>query len=257
MESYLHFSLTMDRSPGFGPNACNSFAQLKLAFAAAAVLQYLNLAAYINSPDRSTKSTLSHIGYASVTRSALGACRHRVSGSFSLPSRGAFHLSFTVLYAIGHWVVFRLRGWSPHIPTGFHVSRRTLDSARPLAISPTGLSPSSVYFPTYFGYRLWMLNAVLTPGVFLPPVWPSPRSLATTSGISVDFFSSPYLDVSVQAVPPIQLCIHCIVHGHDPVWVSPFRYLRIKDRLHLPAAFRSLPRLSSAPSAKASALRPF
>ena len=29
--------------------------------------------------------------------SALGACRHRVSGSFSLPSRGAFHLSFTVL----------------------------------------------------------------------------------------------------------------------------------------------------------------
>ena len=33
-------------------------------------------------------------------------------------------------------------------------------------------------------------------------VWPSPRSLATTCGISVDFFSSPYLDVSVQAVSP-------------------------------------------------------
>ena len=43
--------------------------------------------------------------------------------------------------------------------------------------------------------------AVRTPKVFLPPVWPLPRSLATTSGISVDFFSSPYLDVSVQAVP--------------------------------------------------------
>ena len=43
--------------------------------------------------------------------------------------------------------------------------------------------------------------AVLTPKVFLPSVWPLPRSLATTSGISVDFFSSPYLDVSVQAVP--------------------------------------------------------
>ena len=43
--------------------------------------------------------------------------------------------------------------------------------------------------------------AVLTPGIFLLPVWPLPRSLATTYGISVDFFSSPYLDVSVQAVP--------------------------------------------------------
>ena len=34
-----------------------------------------------------------------------------------------------------------------------------------------------------------------------PPVWPPPRSLATTSGISVDVFSYPYLDVSVQGVP--------------------------------------------------------
>ena len=34
---------------------------------------------------------------------------------------------------------------------------------------------------------------------------PLPRSLATTDGISVDVFSSPYLDVSVQAVPHVQL----------------------------------------------------
>ena len=38
-------------------------------------------------------------------------------------------------------------------------------------------------------------------------VWPSPRSLATTSGISVDVFSSSYLDVSVQTVPHVHLCI--------------------------------------------------
>ena len=38
--------------------------------------------------------------------------------------------------------------------------------------------------------------------------------------------------------------------------VAPFRYLRITDHLHLPVAFRSLSRLSSALSAKASALRP-
>ena len=44
-------------------------------------------------------------------------------------------------------------------------------------------------------------SAVQTPKVLLLSVWPLPRSLATTSGISVDFSSSPYLDVSVQAVP--------------------------------------------------------
>ena len=50
-----------------------------------------------------------------------------------------------------------------------------------------------------------MLNAVLTPEGLLPPVWPPPLSLATTYGISVDFFSSSYLDVSVQTVPLVQL----------------------------------------------------
>ena len=38
-----------------------------------------------------------------------------------------------------------------------------------------------------------------------PSVWPPPRSLATTSGISVDVFSYPYLDVSVQGVPLARL----------------------------------------------------
>ena len=41
------------------------------------------------------------------------------------------------------------------------------------------------------------------------------------------------------------------------MWVPPFRYLRITVYLPLPAAFRSLSRLSSALSAKASALRSF
>ena len=54
--------------------------------------------------------------------------------------------------------------------------------------------------------------AVRTPEVLLPLVWPLPRSLATTSGISVDFSSSPYLDVSVQAVPLHMLLIHIWMH---------------------------------------------
>ena len=44
----------------------------------------------------------------------------------------------------------------------------------------------------------------------------------------------------------------CGVHSR----VSPFRHPRIDGYVLLPAAFRSLSRLSSAPSAKASALRP-
>ena len=40
------------------------------------------------------------------------------------------------------------------------------------------------------------------------------------------------------------------------MWVSPFRHLRITGYLLLPEAYRSLSRLSSAPSAKAFALRP-
>ena len=45
----------------------------------------------------------------------------------------------------------------------------------------------------------------VTPKELLLSVWPLSRSLATTEEISVDFSSSPYLDVSVQAVPLIYL----------------------------------------------------
>ena len=88
-----------------------------------------------------------------------------------------------------------------------------------------------------------------------PPVWPPPRSLATTSGISVDVFSSPYLDVSVQAVPHVHLFDSMHVTGVLLQWVSPFGNLRIIGYLLLPEAYRSLSRPSSAPDAKAFPLR--
>ena len=90
-----------------------------------------------------------------------------------------------------------------------------------------------------------------------PPVWPPPRSLATTSGISVDVFSSPYLDVSVQAVPYVLLFDSQHVDTVLPYRVSPFGYLRINAYLQLPEAFRSLSRPSSAPDAKAFPLRSY
>ncbi len=85
--------------------------------------------------------------------------------------------------------------------------------------------------------------------------WPGPRSLATTSGISVDVFSSGYLDVSVPRVRLQLLCIQNQIPSKG--WVSPFGHPRINDRSHLPAAFRSVPRPSSPLSAKASTERPY
>ena len=82
-------------------------------------------------------------------------------------------------------------------------------------------------------------------------VWPLPRSLATTSGISVDFFSSPYLDVSVQAVPHNLLFYSQEVDRVLLCRVSPFGNPRIEAYLQLPVAYRSLSRPSSAPDAKA------
>ena len=87
------------------------------------------------------------------------------------------------------------------------------------------------------------------------PVCPLPRSLATTSGISVDVSSSPYLDVSVQAVPFLRLFDSTQDTGVLLQWVSPFGNLRIEAYLQLPEAYRSLSRPSSAPDAKAFPLR--
>ena len=70
---------------------------------------------------------------------APSACKHMVSGSLSLPSRGSFHLSLTVLCAIGHHLVFSLGGWAPRLPAGFLVSCGTLVPAAVFSLSSTWL----------------------------------------------------------------------------------------------------------------------
>ncbi len=77
-----------------------------------------------NSPAHSSIGTPSsrHVG-------TLTACRHAVSGTLSLPSRGAFHLSLTVLVHYRSTGVFSLGEWSPQLPTRFHVSGRTQEHA--------------------------------------------------------------------------------------------------------------------------------
>ena len=103
---------------------------------------------------------------------------------FTFPSR--------YLFTIGHCRVLRLRGWSPKIQARFHVSRSTHELR--ISITFTGLSPSVVSFSKLF--KLSKLSC-----------WPIPFSLATTYGVSIDFFSSGYLDVSVLQVVSLNLCI--------------------------------------------------
>ena len=118
-------------------------------------------------------------------------------------------------------------------------------------LTPSGASSHTLQL------NVLLLPAVRTPKVLLPPVWPLPLSLATTQGISVDVFSSPYLDVSVQAVPFLHL-----FYSMQDDWilssrVAPFGNLRVTGYLLLTVAYRSLSRPSSAPDAKAFPLRSY
>ena len=135
----------MVRSPGFGSITydLNRPIQTRFPFGSIPYIVF-NLAIYNNSPDRSTKSTISHlnvlyllvnIGFQVLFHSPPGVL-------FNFPSR--------YFYTIGHQVVFSLTGWSPCVHTRFHVSRTTLDTIMSTCLSYTGLSPSMVCFPTQF-----------------------------------------------------------------------------------------------------------
>ena len=102
------------------------------------------------------------------------------------------------------------------------------------------------------------VGAPTTPaGLALPPVWPDPLSLAATRGVSVDFSSSGYLDVSVpRVVLPAPMCSGW-GYPHCCGWVRPFGDPRVEGCVLLAGDYRSLPRPSSAPCAKASAVRPW
>src|ERR1700679_2969867 len=92
--SYPRFNLPMGRSLSFGSRACDSIALFGLAFATAAP-HGLTLPHTTNSQAHSSKSTRS-LSFTMYDDSPT-ACRHTVLGTISLPSRGTFHLSLTVL----------------------------------------------------------------------------------------------------------------------------------------------------------------
>ena len=117
------------------------------------------------------------------------ACKHKVSGSISLPSRGSFHLSLTVLFAIGHWVVFSLGGWAPQLHAGFHVSGTTLVSL--LYDLHFVYGGFALYAHTFQYVRLYIPYPLSDPQprTLKNSVWALSRSLAATRKIDVSFSS--------------------------------------------------------------------
>lgn len=113
---------------------------------------------------------------------------------FTFPSRYWF--------AIGHRVVFSLSGWSPMIPAGFHVPRRTQVPPRSMSSLRIRVShPLRIPFPWDSPDSSCHLSRrSYNPG--LCPVWAPPLSLAATYGIDFSFSSCRYLDVSVPCVLP-------------------------------------------------------
>ena len=107
--------------PGFGSIAYNFIRPIQTRSRFASGAEHLKLAAYNNSPDRSTKSTRSPINGLSV----LVSTRFQVL--FHSPPGVLFTFPSRYCSSIGHQVVFRVGGWSPRFPTGFHVSCGTLD----------------------------------------------------------------------------------------------------------------------------------
>ena len=136
------------------------------------------------------------------------------------------------------------------------MSRPTLDPARRLGISDTRLSLSPAGLPSPFSY-LTSATTQSEPRDARITVWALPRSLAATYGIDCFFLFLRLLRCFSSPGSPRTAMYSLHADRGFLCRVSPFRYLRIIGYVLLPEAFRSLSRLSSALSAKASTLRPY
>ena len=136
------------------------------------------------------------------------------------------------------------------------MSRGTLDPALLLSVSPTGLSPSLAGLSRTVPLQSEVINAVRTPE-------------CTHSGLGSFHFARRYFENRFFFLflrllrcfsSPGSLCMAMYLPYSD--WssssrVSPFRNQRVIGYLLLSVAYRSLSRLSSALSAKASTLRSY
>ena len=208
---YRGFTLAMGSSLGFGSTRRNSIALLGLAFATAPPQSGLTLLRLRNSPAHSSIGTPSprQVGAPTV-------CRLTVSDLFHSPPGVLFTFPSRYWFAIGRQGYLALEGGPPRFPQDFTCPAVLKNAPGASFLSPMGLSPATVARSRdlRLGQRFltpWRMLRLLqmrltTPKRHGPPgreaswVWAIPLSFATTKGISVDFFSSGYLDVSV---PPL------------------------------------------------------
>ena len=118
------------------------------------------------------------------------ACRQAVSGTVSLPSRGAFHLSLAVL--VRYRSQESIQGWRVDPPDSHRVSRARRYSGADCRGDPIRVRGSNPVPPAFPGrsasVRLCNRTIVgpTTPGGTCPPRFAlGPLSLATTRGISI------------------------------------------------------------------------
>ena len=156
---YGNFNLDMDRSPGFGSTLTDLSALLRLGFPSAPRLYRLT------SPASVTRRTVlqkvrgrTHKVLPQLVNTGFQVLFHSPPGVlFTFPSQ-YYALSVTKEY-------LALGGWSPRLPTRFHVSRGTLDPAVPVRIPCTGLSPSLAGFPKTIPLSFPVTYAVHNPSM--------------------------------------------------------------------------------------------
>ena len=144
--SYSRFSLPMGRSPGFA-STVNYSRPVQTRFRCGSL------------PSLTSQRTVTRwLILQKARRHTQGVLRLLVGARFQALFHSPLGVLFTFpsryLSTIGHSRVLSLRGWSPWIPTGFHVSGGTWDDGpRGLAVSRTGLSPCTAELPSSFRYR--------------------------------------------------------------------------------------------------------
>src|SRR5919107_2857244 len=203
-----------------------------------------------NSQAHSSKGAQSR-EWSKLLSDAPTACRHTVSGTISLRSRGTFHHSLTVLSAIGHQGIFRLSGWSRQIHTGFLGPRATWVSLKRAAdVSTTGVLPSTPDLSHVLRlHQRFLTRPVAGRRQKRDPTTPHAQPLPGLTRIRFGLirFRSPLLPESrlfslpagtemfhFPAFPPLALCVQARVTAHDDCRVSPFGHPRIKAWLTTP-----------------------
>ncbi len=193
----------MDSSPGFGSTATNSSGRLLctarpfgLGFPPAPGITPLASLATVT---RRFVLQKARDHARAKPQHALAVCRRTGSGSLSLPSTGCFSPfpHGTVRYRSR--AVFSLGGWSPLLPTGSRVSRRTPGSrSEPHHFRLRGSHPSRGPFQQPSASGL-VCHSVL--GAAAPAIGPSYPTSATPAGFDTDLVSAA--PVSFATTPGI------------------------------------------------------